>query len=424
MLTNTYRPHIGGVAKSVEAFAQEFRSRGHVVLIVAPEFPEQPSSESDVIRVPAIQNFNGSDFSLVLPIPGLLTQAVDNFQPDIVHAHHPYLLGMTGMRIARQHRIPIVFTHHTLYEQYTHYVPADSPALKRFVIALATQFANQSDLVFTPSESIADLLKRRGVESPMAIVPTGVNLDQFSNGDGASFRQNMRIPDTAFVVGHLGRLAEEKNLRFLAQAVGNFMRDATDAHFLLCGAGPMEAVITKMFSENGLRDRLHVTAIYDQSQLRHAYSAMDVFAFSSKSETQGMVLTEAMAAGVPVVALNASGTREVVKDRINGLLLEKEDILGFAGALHWMTLLNLRQRRAFRLHALNTATEFSMQATATTALNQFQSVLTRHRAINAEARDDDWQSLLSRLKIEWDLIDSLAQATSSAFSNEEQAMLE
>ncbi len=226
MLSNTYAPHVGGVARSIEAFARQYRELGHKVLIVAPEFDHQQSDEKDVVRIPALQNFNGSDFSVVLPVSGLLSDTLNAFQPEIVHAHHPFLLGMTAMRIARYQHLPLVFTHHTLYEQYTHYVPGNSPLLQRFAIQLVTHYANLSDMVFAPSESIAALLVERGVRTPISVVPTGVELHRFAQGDGAGFRRKMGIPENAFVVGHIGRLAPEKNLPFLATSIARFIATA------------------------------------------------------------------------------------------------------------------------------------------------------------------------------------------------------
>ena len=217
ILTNTFTPHVGGVARSVEAFTAEYRKRGHRVLIVAPEFPDMPLDEVDVMRISAIQKFNASDFSVALPIHPQLGDAIDAFRPDIVHAQHPFLLGITALRLARHRGLPLVFTHHTLYEQYTHYIPGDSPALKRFAIELATRYANLTDQVFAPSESVRDLLLERGVTTPIAVVPTGVRLESFAQGDGLDFRRQTGIPETACVVGHLGRLAPEKNLEFLRQ---------------------------------------------------------------------------------------------------------------------------------------------------------------------------------------------------------------
>ncbi|MDP2105797.1 MAG: glycosyltransferase, partial [Desulfobulbaceae bacterium] len=133
MMTNTFTPHVGGVARSIESFTAAYRSKGHQVMVVAPTFENMPADENNVIRIPAIQRFNGSDFSVILPTPGFLSDAIINFQPDIVHVHHPFLIGDTALRIAKQHELPLVFTHHTMYEQYTHYVPGNSTAMKKFI---------------------------------------------------------------------------------------------------------------------------------------------------------------------------------------------------------------------------------------------------------------------------------------------------
>ncbi len=423
MLTNTYKPHVGGVAKSVDAFAAEFRNRNHNVLIVAPEFPNQPDVEEDVIRIPAIQNFNGSDFSVVLPVPGLLTRQIDKFEPDIIHSHHPYLLGMTALRIARFRELPLVFTHHTLYEQYTHYVPADSGALKRFVVELATRYSNLANHVFAPSESIAALLQKRGVRTPVSVVPTGVRLEDFIGGNGWRFRDQMKIPGGAYVVGHLGRLAEEKNLGFLAHAVAQLMLENDNVHFLLCGVGPMEKKLQQIFAGKGLLNRFHKTAVFNQQQLKDVYRAMDVFAFSSKSETQGMVLTEAMAAGVPVVALNASGSREVVRDCINGRLLDNAMVNEFAAALKWMMEQPASQKQRFRAQALKTAEKFSMTNTATAALHHYEQLLENKPHHIDDDHYHQWLRLRLLIKTEWEILEGLARAAGAAFSNEKQPAL-
>ncbi len=258
MMTNTYLPHVGGVARSVDTFVREFRARGHRVVVVAPEFAEKPADETDVIRVPAIQNFNGSDFSVRLPLPGYVQAQLTDFKPDIVHAHHPFLLGENAVRVAASANVPLVFTHHTMYEQYTHYVPGDSPAMQRFVVQLTTGYANLCDRVFAPSESVAAVLQNRGVIVPISVIPTGVDIDVFSRGDGRALRQTLGIPDRAFVVGHIGRLAKEKNLDFLADAVSRFLKHRPDAHFLVAGAGPAEDDIRKIFEHRRLTKRLHL----------------------------------------------------------------------------------------------------------------------------------------------------------------------
>lgn len=413
MVTNTYAPHVGGVARSVAAFSEEYRRRGHRVLIVAPEFPNQPAHERDVVRIPAIQNFNGSDFSVVLPVSGLLTEALDDFRPEIVHSHHPYLLGMTALRNARYRKLPLVFTHHTLYEQYTHYVPGDSPALERFVIELATRYANLTDQVFAPSESIAELIRARGVQVPIAVVPTGVDLERFSRGDGGACRDRLGISRDAFLVGHVGRLAPEKNLAFLAEAVASFLRANPAVRFLIAGRGPSEQEVRAAFARAGVADRLHLTGVLEGAALADAYHAMDAFAFSSKSETQGMVLTEAMAAGVPVVALDAPGVREVVRNGQNGRLLREETPRAFAAALQWVYRLGPEERRALQAAARGLAERFSLPNTAARALACYEA-LRRQAFVDRAEEFEQWQGTLELIKAEWEIVKGMAGAAGAA----------
>lgn len=417
ILTNTFTPHVGGVARSVEAFTAEYRQRGHRVLIVAPEFPEMPANEVDVVRINAIQKFNASDFSVALPIHPQLSEMIDAFRPDVVHSQHPFLLGNTAFRLARHRELPLVFTHHTLYEQYTHYVPGNSPALKRFTIELATRYANLSDQVFAPSESIRDLLLKRGVNKPIAVVPTGVRLEKFARGDGDAMRRELGIPADAFVVGHMGRLAPEKNLEFLAGAVIDFISRHSRAHFLVIGTGPSEGPIREAFSKSGMEAQLHITGILQQQRLTDALHAMDLFAFASTSETQGMVLTEAMAAGLPVVALDAPGAREVIRDSQNGRLLPHATATTFSAALQWVSDLPAEKLQGLKEAALATAEVFSMPHSADKALACYEALTSRSmsRSIADADRDElGWEEVMNFISTEWDILKNVAVASEAA----------
>ena len=340
MVTNTFTPHVGGVAKSVAAFTEAYRQLGHRVLVIAPEFENMPDHETDVIRVPAIQNFNGSDFSVHLPIPGYVFASLDEFRPDVVHSHHPFLLGDTALLVAASFDVPLVFTHHTMHEQYTHYVPLDSPQLKKFVIQLSTGYANLSDRVIAPSQSIAKILEGRGVETVIEVVPTGVDVQRMAQGNGSAIRERMKIPPGVQVIGHTGRLAPEKNLQFLAEAVAEFIDSHPKTHFLVVGEGPSKTEMETVFKNAGLVSHLHFTGSLKEQDLIDSYHAMNVFAFASKSETQGMVLVESMAAGVPVVALDAPGARDVITHQKNGWLIEGDDPSAFVSALKQALLLS------------------------------------------------------------------------------------
>ena len=415
LLTNTFTPHVGGVARSVESFAQAYRELGHRVLVVAPEFEDAPEHETAVFRVPAIQHFNGSDFSVVLPVPSGLHDLMEEFSPDIIHSQHPFLLGMTAVRLARTMDLPLVFTHHTLYEQYTHYVPGDSQAMKRFIIELSTRYANLADQVFAPSESIRDLLIERGVTSPVLVVPTGVSVERFAYGKGRDFRMKKQIPEDAFVVGHMGRLAPEKNLEFLARSVVPFMMALGEAVFMLVGSGPSQQVIEQIFAEAGMSGRLFMCGVLEKDDLADALNAMNVFAFASKSETQGMVLTEAMAAGLPVVALDAPGVREVVVDASNGRMIGVETEEAFAAALEWVYARSPDEMRTLVSAARDTAEAFSMAASARKALAAYEN-LRPDPAIRQHEDELGWEQIRVRIKAEWDILKTVAQASDEALS--------
>ncbi|MBI3117773.1 MAG: glycosyltransferase [Candidatus Hydrogenedentes bacterium] len=415
MMTNTYLPLVGGVAQSVHRFTTSLRSRGHNVLVVAPTFDGAPETEQDVVRVPAVQNFNGSDFSVILPLPLNLTTTMEDFDPDLFHSHHPFLLGDSALRKAAARQAPIVFTHHTMYEEYVHYVPLEAGTLREFVKELSTGYANLCDHVIAPSESIKDILLERGVTTPISVVPTGVDIKAFSEGDRGGFRQAHNIPEKAFVIGHVGRLAPEKNLEFVAEAAAKFLAEHRGAWLVVVGGGPSQEPMEKILNETGVGGRVVFAGKLVGQQLVDAYHAFDVFAFGSKSETQGMVLVEAMTAGTPVVGLEAPGVREVVRDKCNGRLIREEEVDAFVEGLRWVASFEGEERRQLRDGVLATAQEFSMNASAAKIERVYEQTVQEYQR-RAALEFSDWKVLLGRIEREWDLWANRFAAARAAYT--------
>jgi glycosyltransferase involved in cell wall biosynthesis len=260
---------------------------------------------------------------------------------------------------------------------------------------------------------VAEALSRRGVEAPIAVVPTGIDIERFSQGDGSRIRKQNDIPNDAFVVGHVGRLAREKNLPFLAASIARFLKGHSNCICLIVGSGNARGEIEEIFQEHGVHDRLRLTGVLKNQELVDAYHAMDVFAFASKSETQGMVLTEAMAAGIPVVAVDASGVREVVRDQQNGRLLSDEDVDEFAAALEWIASLSPQTRRVLENGVAKTAAAFSMSRTAERTLALYQSLIgvePRRKEIDTSL----WASTRRRIEEEWKILGNIAHALGDA----------
>jgi len=414
MLTNTFSPYVGGVARSVQRFADEYRKQGHHVLVAAPLYKTTPKNEEDIIRFPAIQHFNGTEFSLPIPIPGKWGAALKKFHPDVVHVHHPFALGGTALRVATSLHLPLVFTHHTMYEKYTHYLPGDSLRLKRYVVSLVTGYCGFCDAVIAPSDTVAKLLKDRGVDTRVEVIPTGVATDVCSLGNRQDFRRQADIPQDAFVVGHVGRMATEKNLDFLAKAVAKFLHQRSDGYFLLVGVGPMKEEIQKIMASEGLLHRFRCTGLLHQEALGSAYKAMDVFAFSSHTETQGMVLAEAMAFGTPVVAIDASGVREVVENGINGRLITHDDEDEFAAALEWIASLPSSLRKNFIEKARLTAANCDIRLTAKTAIKLYESLIEDKKTLN-QHNATRWFNTPKNLQSEWQIASNIAKAAGTLF---------
>ena len=407
LFTNTFLPHVGGVARSTQTLLEDLRKRRHQVLVVAPEFSQGRAPrriERSVERVPAVQNFNGSDFSVRLPLGAVLSKRLGAFKADLIHAHHPFLLGDTALRFGAECGAPVVFTHHTLYEQYTHYVPFDSDALRNFVIELSTRFANCCEGVIAPSDSVAELIRSRGVTSPIRVIPTGIDTATLASGRRARWRKKLGLSDDDVLIGHVGRLAPEKNLPFLTDALVRCLRRDENAHALIVGDGPSRAEMENQFGAARVLHRAHFVGQQTGRALHDAYAAMDGFAFASKSETQGMVVAEAMSAANPVIALDASGVREVVSNHTNGRLLDANaSAEAMARALSQLVR-NHAARARWSDAATRTAARFDRQRTTNEVLSFYEELIQHRRGDPAIEKPDRWEAMLDRIAIETRLL--------------------
>ncbi len=416
MISNTYLPIVGGLEKSIESFASKFREWGHEVLIVVPRLEESEPDAPGILRIPSLRHFRHPDFSLLLPVFTVLSQAVERFEPDVIHAHHPFLMGEMALRLCARYKKPLVFTYHILFEQYAHYVPLPPASGRKFLVELAAGFANLSTRVIAPSESVRGILRAEGVKRPIDVVPTGVDTAAFSaNSERGreAVRDRFLIPPGAFVFGYFGRLAPEKNLGFLARAAISFMRRNSGAHFFAAGKGPFEQEMDRLFNEAGMSGRYHFAGVLGGQALVDCYHALDAFAFASTSETQGMVLCEAMAAGVPVIALDGPGVREVVRDFHNGRLVMSGSARDFVSALDWCASLDRTVREGVADAARQTADEFSLNKCARRALGTYEAAI-EVCGMEDEGRHEEWHSMMRRLGTEWKIISSIGRATGLA----------
>jgi glycosyltransferase involved in cell wall biosynthesis len=228
-----------------------------------------------------------------------------------------------------------------------------------------------------------------------------VEYDTFATGDGAAVRNEMNIPADAFVLGHVGRLAPEKNLSYLTETVAEYLKQDPESYFLVVGDGPSREEMEVIFRAADVSDRVRFAGVQKDQALVDSYHAMDLKVFASKSETQGMVLAEAMAAGLPVVALKASGVNDILKSGENGILIKEEDRQEFRQAITEIRNLNDSEWKSWQQAIDQTAHEFSAKETSEKVFTLYEDLYqTGHKK---HLDDEAWDKLMRAIKREWEI---------------------
>ncbi len=339
--SDSYRPYTSGVVISLETFKKELTALGHKTYLFVPSYPNYQDKEENIFRFKAIPAPTNPDFTIALPLSWRAKSVIRNFQPDIIHVHSPFMLGQLGARYARQLNVPLVFTFHTLYEEYVHYVPLAPKITKKTTRYFCRNFCNKCDLIIVPTAEIGKYLKGLGVTTPVKKVPTGINMEEFTvqSTNGSWLRKNYDIAAEERLLLFVGRLGQEKNLTFLLQAYKEVQEEFPATRLVLVGGGPEEKNLKYIANQLGMASKVVFTGALPKEKVIECYYAADLFVFTSVTETQGLVLPEAKAAGLPIIALSAYGAAEMVVDGEDGFLItpkplkEKETLAEFAAKI-------------------------------------------------------------------------------------------
>jgi len=275
-----------------------------------------------------------------------LRRQLERLEPDLVHIQTPFIAHYQGTALARALRVPVIESYHTYFEEYLHhYVPLLPRAVMRFVARRFTvSQCNVLDALVVPSRAMEQALLDYGVQCPMHIIPTGMEMDRFAGGDGQRFRAQLGIAPGQPVLVHVGRIAHEKNIDFLFRMFARVVRSKPGAVFVVAGEGPALASCKAYVRSLGLLQYVRfVGYLARERELLDCYRAGDLFVFSSKTETQGLVLLESMALGIPVVSTAHMGTADIVKPQ-RGAHLAPDDENEFANIV--VRLLEDAPRRA------------------------------------------------------------------------------
>jgi len=323
LFTNNYLPFCGGVSVSVETLRRGLEARGHEVWVIAPR-ARGAAPDPAVIRYPSVPAATYPEFALPLPVAPPVSRRVRRLGLDVFHAHHPFLLGPAARRLARRAGRPLVFTYHTRYEKYAHYVPVRRPLVEAAAIRLSSSFAAAAAAVIAPSQAVRQTLAERGVAASVEVIPTGVDVARFRPGDPVAARRALALAPADPVLLYVGRLDREKSVERLLLAFAHVQGTAPHARLVLVGHGTETARLQALARTLPAAGRIAFLPARPHADLPVCYQAADVFLFASETETQGLVLAEAAACGVPVVSVTGPGCDEVVRDGETGLLTKAE----------------------------------------------------------------------------------------------------
>lgn len=322
IFTNNYLPNPYGVTTSVESFRKEFEKRGHNVYIFAPYNIGYKDKNKNVFRYPSIDIKYKIRFPLPIPYSRKIDREIKKLNIDIIHSQHPNLLGWAAISWAEKKNVPLVFTWHTIYDQYTHYTPFIPKKLaKGWVINNSVNYANCTDKIIIPTSSVKKIIENWGVNNEnIEIIPTGVDIKMFSNFDSSGIREELVIDDDKKIILSISRLTEEKNVIFLVKEVIKVLKKDPDTVFVLGGDGYLKNDLIKIINKARVGKQVFLVGLIDREEIKNYLNLADVFVYASKSETQGTIITEAMYMGLPIVALKALGVGDLITNGKTGIL--------------------------------------------------------------------------------------------------------
>ena len=385
MISDVYFPRVNGVSTSIATFRKALAGLGHRVCLIAPDYATGDTDDDDIIRIPSrYLVLDPEDRMLRVRHILDLESRLRKQSFDLVHIQTPFIAHKTGVELAQRLELPVVETYHTYFEEYLfHYVPF----MPRFLMrAVARQFTrrqcNRMNAVVVPSQPMRDVLNRYGVTVPVSIIPTGIELDAMQCGSRERFCEAHAINPNRPILVHIGRIAHEKNIEFLLYVLDRVRDEFPDVLMVIAGEGPARRSLLRKTAELGLQKNARFVGYLRRGpELWDCFCAGDAFAFASSTETQGLVLLEAMALGVPVVSTAVMGTRDIL-DAGRGALVAEETVEDFTGKV--TRLLSDRElRHRLSAEAREYATEWSAGRNAERLMEFYDAMLNRYATRSA-----------------------------------------
>ena len=313
--TETYHPQINGVVEQIDTSAKELEARGHEVYIICPKTPNFKDKNKRVIRIPSIKIHSNPEQRFILPLPEKNFREVFKTPFDIIHGQSGVPALLFGLEISRIKNVPFVFTYHTLLNRYTHYILKGKLVTPKMIEIGSKLFCNLSDVVIAPTERVKSELISYGVTKKIIVIPGGIDTEKFTNVEKGLLRKKFKIAKREKILLYIGRLGKEKSVDFLIRALKLISPEAT---LFIVGDGPEKENLKTLSAKLKINKKIIFTGFIEVKDVPKVYADTDVFVFASRTETQGLVIMEAMASFLPIVAVSDAAFETSVIDGKNG----------------------------------------------------------------------------------------------------------
>lgn len=380
--TDTYTPQVNGVVSSIITLKEELEKQNHKVYIFAPSAPGYKDSFKEKAKTFRFRSFKflfQPEYRVAQPFCWKFLRQISKIKLDIIHAHTPLILGVLALLISRLQNRPLVYTHHALYHEYVKvYFWKGRLFPPKAAKKITTAFCNQCNAVIAPSSKIKHLLKIDGVKKKILELPSGINFQNFDqpflSPKSNDFRQKHNIPDKAKVLIFVGRLAKEKNIEFLISVFEKISQELDDIYFVLVGDGPHRGKLNLFAKKINSSKNIIFTGYLQGLEVIKSYQAADIFIYSSKNETQGLVILEAAASGLPIVAVKDLAFKNILIDSFNGYLIVNENVKDFSQKVIKI-LKNPETAKKMSQNSKALAQEFSVSNQANKLVALYQSLI-------------------------------------------------
>lgn len=320
IVSDCYFPTINGVVTSIKLQLEALRELGHQVDVFCPSYAKPFDDDPSTYRLAGVPFPFHKAEQITLPWPPSVVRRLYSEPYDVFHLQTPFSAGMLGLKAAWTRGVPRVFHHHTLWEEYVDYLPVPKKATRHASIAFCRWLAMRCQSVIAPSLRVKERFAAQGVTCPIDVIPTGIRGDDFRNGT-----RRKEAGDGEEICLYVGRLAHEKSLDVVVRVFAKIHEKRPQARLWLVGDGPARGALEQQVGEAGLSGCTTFFGFVDRSTLKDYVASARLFLFASQTETQGLVLLEAQAGGLPVVAIRASGVDEAVEPDKTGFMLEPGD---------------------------------------------------------------------------------------------------